>query len=142
MATLEDALALALEAHRGMVDKGGAPYILHPLRLMMKMDSASAMMAAVLHDVVEDSDCNLARLRELGFGEDVVTAVDSLTRRENESYEEFIERAGRNPIGRQVKLADLEDNMDIRRIANPSAKDMERLQKYRRSWGKLVGEVE
>jgi (p)ppGpp synthase/HD superfamily hydrolase len=134
MATVEDAISIATQAHKGQTDKAGAPYLLHPLRIMMQMTSEAAMMAAVLHDVVEDTDWTLERLREEGFSDEVLEAVDSLTHREDESYQEFVERVRANPIARQVKIADLEDNMNIRRISQLSAKDLERLEKYHRAW--------
>jgi hypothetical protein len=88
------------------------------------------MIAAVLHDVVEDTDWTIDRLRREGFSETVLAAIDCLTRRDGETYEEFIERAAVNPVARRVKLADLEDNMDIRRIRmlGPNAHD--RLARY------------
>ena len=134
MATVEDAISIATQAHKGQTDKAGAPYLLHPLRIMMQMTSEAAMMTAVLHDVVEDTDWTLERLREEGFSDEVLEAVDSLTHREDESYQEFVERVRANPIARQVKIADLEDNMNIRRISQLSAKDLERLEKYHRAW--------
>lgn len=130
---LENAIALAAKAHEGQVDKAGAPYILHPLRMMLRVSSPEERMAAVLHDVVEDCGVSLADLRAAGFSEAVVGAVDALTRREEESYEEFVARAARDPVGRRVKLADLEDNSDLSRIAEPTARDFERLEKYRRA---------
>lgn len=133
-ATLEDAIAIAAQAHRGQKDKAGAPYLLHPLRLMLGMSSEAAMMAAVLHDVVEDTDWTLERLREQGFPSDVLAAVECLTRREGEGYEEFIERVRKDSIARQVKVADLEDNMNMRRMDRISPKDLERLEKYHRAW--------
>ena len=134
MATLEDAVSIAAQAHRGQTDKAGDPYLLHPLRMMLRMKSEPEMIAAVLHDVVEDCDWTLERLRDSGFSEDVLQAVDCLTHRDSESYEEFIERAQQNPIARQVKIADLEDNMNIQRIGEITEKDLERLAKYHRSW--------
>ena len=133
-ATLEDAIAIAAQAHKGQTDKAGASYILHPLRLMMQMKSEEAMIAAVLHDVVEDSNWTLGELREKGFSEAVLEAIECLTKRDGERYENFIERAGKNAIARQVKIADLEDNMNIRRIGQIQPKDLERLEKYHRSW--------
>ncbi len=130
---LENAIALAAKAHEGQVDKAGAPYILHPLRMMLRLSAPEERMAAVLHDVVEDCGIRLEDLRAAGFSEAVVAAVDALTRREHESYEEFVARAARDPIGRRVKLADLEDNSDLSRIAEPTARDFERLEKYRRA---------
>lgn len=140
IATIEDAVSVAARAHKGQKDKAGAPYLLHPLRMMLQMDSETAMIAAVLHDVVEDTDWTLKRLREAGFAEEVVEAVDCLTHREGESYEEFVERVRANPISRQVKVADLEDNMNIRRIGQLGAKDLERLEKYHRAWRVLTSE--
>ena len=134
MATIEDAVSIAARAHRGQKDKAGAPYLLHPLRLMLRMTSEAAMIAAVLHDVVEDTDWTLERLREEGFSDEVLEAVDCLTHREGEGYQEFVERVRTNPIARLVKIADLEDNMNIRRISHLGAKDLERLEKYHRAW--------
>ena len=140
MATLEDAILLAVQAHRGQADKTGAPYILHPLRLMLRLRSPAEMMAAVLHDVVEDTPWTLAALQEAGYPPEVVEAVDRLTRREEESYEAFIARVKQNPLAARVKLADLEDNMDIRRLQELQDRDVERLQRYRRAWAELTGE--
>ncbi|MFL6332268.1 MAG: HD domain-containing protein [Pyrinomonadaceae bacterium] len=133
-ATVEDAIAIAARAHKGQQDKAGAPYVLHPLRMMLRMDSEAAMMAAVLHDVVEDTDWTLERLRGEGFSEEVLEAVDCLTHRAGESYQEFVQRVRTNPIARQVKVADLEDNMNLRRMGQVGPKDLERLEKYHRAW--------
>src|ERR687889_661940 len=125
-ATIEDAVSIAAQAHKGQKDKANAPYLLHPLRMMLRMDSEAAMMAAVLHDVVEDTDWTLERLRGEGFSAEVLDAVDCLTHRDGESYQEFVKRVRTNPIARQVKIADLEDNMNIRRVSRLGAKDLER----------------
>ncbi|AWY38563.1 HD domain-containing protein [Pseudomonas putida] len=135
--TLEHAIAIAAGAHAGQVDKGGSPYILHALRVMLKVDSPEERIVAVLHDVVEDCDISLDELREEGFSETVLAAIDSLTRRPDEAYEDFIARAAQDPIGRVVKLADLEENSDLSRIANPGWDDLERVEKYRRAMGVL-----
>jgi (p)ppGpp synthase/HD superfamily hydrolase len=140
MATVEDAVSIAARAHRGQKDKAGAPYLLHPLRMMLRMDTEAAMMAAVLHDVVEDTEWTLERLREAGFSDEVLEAVDCLTHREGESYQQFVERVRTNPIARQVKIADLEDNMNVRRINQLGPRDLERLEKYHRAWRVLTGE--
>jgi (p)ppGpp synthase/HD superfamily hydrolase len=134
---LEKAIQCAVKAHAGQKDKAGAPYILHPLRIMMKMDSQAGMIAAMLHDVVEDSSVTLSDLRAEGFSEEVIAAVDHLTRREGEAYEIFINRLRHNPLAVKVKLADLEDNMDIRRIENVTERDIERMQKYQAARQKL-----
>jgi (p)ppGpp synthase/HD superfamily hydrolase len=130
MPTLEDAIALAVEAHRGQRDKTGQPYILHALRVMLRLETEHEQMAGVLHDVVEDTPHTLEDLRRLGYPDAVVEAADCLTRRGDETYEQFVERAIANPIARRVKLADIEDNMDVRRIGEISEKDRERLNRY------------
>lgn len=135
--TLERAIAIAATAHAGQVDKGGAPYILHPLKVMLRMTSLEERIVAVLHDVVEDCEISLDDLRKEGFSEEVLTAIQSVTKVPGESYEDFVERAAQNPIGRVVKLADLEENSDLSRIASPSWEDLERIEKYRRAIGRL-----
>lgn len=137
-ATLEDAIAIAAQAHQGKTDKAGTCYILHPLRMMMKMETEAERMTAILHDVVEDSEWTLEGLREAGFSAEVLEAVDGVTNRSGESYEQFIERAACNPIARQVKIADLEDNMNILRIGEIKSKDLQRLEKYHKSWRSLT----
>ncbi len=140
MPTLEDAIALAVKAHKGQVDKAGQIYILHPLRVMFAVDGEVARMVAVLHDVIEDSDTTLDDLRAMGYSEAVLSALECLTRREDESYMEFVQRAKVNPIAREVKLADMEDNMDIRRLTQITDKDRERLNRYRNAWKFLKGD--
>ncbi|MBP3997048.1 HD domain-containing protein [Pseudomonas koreensis] len=135
--TLERAIAIAATAHAGQVDKGGAPYILHPLKVMLRMSSLEERIVAVLHDVVEDCGISLEDLRKEGFSEVVLSAIESVTKVPGESYEDFVERAAQNPIGRVVKLADLEENSDLSRIASPSWEDLERIEKYRRAIGRL-----
>ena len=133
MSKLERAIRLAAEKHEGQLDKAGAPYILHPLRMMLGLSTTDERITAVLHDVVEDSDVTLDALRAAGFSEIVIQAIESVTKRPGESYESFVLRAAANPIGRRVKLADLEDNSDLSRITNPTAADCERTEKYRRA---------
>lgn len=139
MSTLEKAVEIAARAHAGQVDKAGAPYLLHPLRLMLAMSTTEERIVAVLHDVVEDSAVTLGDLRAEGFSETVVEAVAAVTKDGPEKamtwehYEAFVRRAAANPIGRRVKLADLRDNSDLSRIANPSEKDHARVAKYRRA---------
>ena len=137
MATLAKAIAIAAQAHQEQLDKAGAPYILHPLRMMLRMSSETEMMAAILHDVVEDTDWTLDGLRQAGFSDEVVQAVECLTHREHETYDEFIAfiaRVRTNPIATKVKLADLEDNMDMRRLSTVTEKDAQRLHRYHQAW--------
>jgi (p)ppGpp synthase/HD superfamily hydrolase len=137
--TLERAIAIAAMAHAGQVDKGGAPYILHPLKVMMRMNTLEERIVAVLHDVVEDCGISLDDLRKEGFSEEILSAIESVTKVPGESYEDFVDRTAQNPIGRVVKLADLEENSDLSRIASPSWEDLERIEKYRRAIGRLRG---
>lgn len=137
--TLERAIAIAAIAHEGQVDKAGAPYVLHPLRMMLAVTTPEARIAAVLHDVVEDTPVTLEQLRADGFSAAVVEAVEALTKRQDEDYETFIRRVAPNPIAREVKLADLRDNADLTRIAEPTEKDRARVEKYRRAMAILEG---
>lgn len=137
MPTVEDALALAVEAHRGQKDKAGQTYILHPLRVMMRLETDAERTVALLHDVVEDTPWTLEKLRAAGYPEEVLSALDALTRRDGETYEAFIERVRPHALARRVKLADLEDNMDVRRLAAVTPKDAERLARYRAAWARL-----
>lgn len=140
MSTLERAIAIAAQAHSGQVDKAGVPYILHPLRVLLRQQTLDAQIVAALHDVVEDSPWTLDQLRAEGFPPEIIAAVDAITRRPDEEYEAFVLRAGRNPLARPVKLADLDDNLDQTRIAQPTTKDKARLEKYRNA-KRLLGET-
>ena len=134
MATLERAIAIAAEAHAGQSGKDGTPYILHPIRVMTRVEGLDAQMAGILHDVVEDTPVTLEQLRAEGFSPAVVDAVDSLTHRQGEDYFAYVARAGANPLARRVKLADLEDNMNVKRLAAVTDKDLERIRKYHKAW--------
>jgi len=130
MATLERAIQIAVSAHAGQVDMSGQPYVLHPLRVMFSVTSSQERMAAILHDVVEDTSTTLENLMEEGFHEEVIEAVRALTKLDGESRIDAAKRAVRNPIAREVKLADVADNMDMSRIPNPTEKDYARLREY------------
>ncbi len=138
--TLERAIAIAAEAHAGQKDRAGDPYILHPIRLMIQMDSENAMMAAVLHDVVENSVWTLDDLRKEEFSNEVLNAVDSLTHRdkEGEDYWDYIQRAKSDPIAIKVKLADLEDNLNPDRLNEITEKDEKRFDRYRKAQEMLL----
>ena len=139
MSLLEKAIAIAVEAHTGEVDKAGQPYILHPLHLMMQMDTAEEMMTAVLHDVIEDTPITLDDLRQQGFPETVLEALALLTHdTASTSYEAYVAALKPNPLARKVKLADLTHNMDVRRLPEMGMKDFGRLEKYRRAWETLT----
>lgn len=130
MSTIEKAIALAATAHAGQLDKGGQPYILHPLRVMFRVTTDEQRMAAVLHDIVEDTSVTFEDLEAQGFPASVVEAVRALTKLPGESRLAAAERAAANPIALAVKLADNAENMDLSRIANPTEKDFARLREY------------
>ena len=131
---LDAALRIAVNAHAGQRDKIGQPYILHPIRVMLAMSTDAERTAAVLHDVVEDSAVTIDDLRREGFSEDVVHAVDAMTRRGGEGYEEYVERASRDPLARRIKIADLDDNMNLRRLHGLEDQDRERMERYRKAY--------
>ena len=131
MSTIERAIQIAATAHTGQFDKAGQPYILHPLRVMLRMVGATERIVAVLHDVVEDSTVTLDDLRQANFSTEVIKAVDALTKRSGETRLQAAARAACNPIACAVKLADNAENMDLSRIANPTDKDHARLAEYR-----------
>ena len=141
MPILEAAVKIAVEAHKGQKDKYGAPYSLHPLRVMVRVNSEEEKIVAILHDVVEDTDWTFDDLRKEGFSAEIIDALDCVTKREGEAYEDFVNRSATNSLARRVKLADLEDNMDIRRLETVTPKDMERLNKYLRAWRYLTSEA-
>ncbi|MGG1513895.1 GTP pyrophosphokinase [Paenibacillus oryzisoli] len=133
MSLLTKAILLAAKAHDSQVDKGGQPYILHPIRLASRAKAEEDAIVAVLHDVVEDSEITLFDLQKEGFSPSVINALDCLTRRADESYEDFIQRIKLNPLATRVKLLDLEDNSDVNRIPNPTKQDYERIDKYKKA---------
>jgi GTP diphosphokinase / guanosine-3',5'-bis(diphosphate) 3'-diphosphatase len=130
MSTLERAIEIAAHAHAGQLDKAGQPYILHPLRVMFGVQSPAERITAVLHDVVEDTSLTFDDLAGEGFLSDIIEAVRALTKHEGESRIEAAKRAVQNPIARAVKLVDVADNMTLNRIAEPTARDLARLQEY------------
>ncbi len=138
MPSIENAIALAIKAHDGRVDKAGKPYILHVLRVMLALDTETEMITGVLHDVVEDSCYSLADLKKTRFSDEIITTLDCLTKRDSENYKNYIERIKTNTVAIHVKLADLEDNMDIGRLSNPCKEDSNRLEKYRKAYLNLT----
>lgn len=129
---IELAKALCRYAHRGQTDKAGAPYYLHPFAVSEKVQDEDGKIVALLHDVIEDTGIRIDTIQDL-FGPEVSEAVLSVTRRDGESYMDFIARAKQDPIGRRVKLADLAHNMDVSRLKTVTEKDRERLEKYRKA---------
>ena len=134
----DKALQIAIRAHKGQKDKAGHDYILHPIRVSERCDDPRAKIVALLHDTIEDTDVTADYLREEGFTEEIVEAVLAVTQSEGEEYDDYVRRAAQNELGRMVKRADLEDNMDIRRLPELTDRDVERLRKYLRAWQYIV----
>ena len=130
MATIERVIEIASSAHAGQVDKAGQPYIFHPLRVMLRVEGAHEQMAAVLHDVVEDTIVTIDHLEQEGFPSEVLQAITALTKLPGETRLEAASRAAADPIARIVKLADNAENMDLSRIPNPTEKDHARCREY------------
>lgn len=141
MSTLERAIEIATEAHRGQLDKAGNDYINHPLRVMAASKSAEEKIVGVLHDVVEDTDWTFEMLADEGFSNEIIEALRCVTKlSDSEPYDKFIARVKTNPLAVAVKLNDLSDNMDIRRLPYLSDKDVKRLKKYLKAYKQLTGE--
>lgn len=142
MATLERAIEIARQAHAGQVDKAGSDYIGHPLRVMEMGETEEQKIVGVLHDVVEDSDWTFEMLEEEGFCDEIIDALRCVTKlSENEDYDHFIDRISGNQLAVKVKLNDLEDNLDLSRLTNPSEKDIVRSQKYLRARDRLQEQI-
>lgn len=137
--TIEDAIALAAEAHTGQrySSPEAEPYIFHPLRLMLRFQHQIDCMAAVLHDVVEDTNVTLAALVERGYPAELVSAVEALTRRENEAYETYIDRVAVHPVARRIKLADLAENLANNERDPKGPGNSERIARYRAAIDRL-----
>ncbi len=139
MELLAKALKIAAQAHFGQQDRYGAPYILHPLRVLNRVSTIEEKTVAALHDIIEDTDYTAEDLRREGFPEGIIAAVLAISKNPGEAYNDYIERLSYNPLAIRVKLADLEDNMDIRRCATPGPKTWESLEIYHRAWRRLGG---
>ncbi len=135
---LDKAIAIACKAHEGQVDKAGQPYILHPLRLMLLIINQNERITAVLHDVVEDSDVSLKDLKAEGFSEDILEAINCLSKKTGENYDDFILRISKNDLASAVKIEDIKDNLDVTRIDNLSDEDLTRIKKYHRALKFLI----
>lgn len=137
---MERAIEIATEAHRGQLDKAGCDYIEHPLRVMAAGKSLDEKIVGVLHDVVEDTNWTFEGLAAEGFSAEVIEALRCVTKlSDSEPYDKFIARVKRNPLAVAVKLNDLSDNMDIRRLPYLSDKDIKRLKRYLKAYKQLTG---
>ena len=141
MTNLQRALEIAVESHKNQKQKDGTPYALHPIRLSMSLESEEQKIVALLHDVVEDTDWTFEDLVREGFSESVIEALRLLTHTDGSLYEDYVERLASNSLAKAVKKADLADNMDFKRIPEPTERDFARLQKYLRAWRRLLDEI-
>ena len=134
---LEKAMRIMLDAHTGQLDKGGHPYFLHPIRVMSGVATVDEKIVALLHDTVEDSSISLSFLKQEGFCDEIVDAVNALTKRDGEAYETFISRVMLCKLATRVKIVDLQDNLDVRRLKEITTNDLQRIQKYLTALSKL-----
>lgn len=132
------ALELAVEKHKNQTDKAGNPYILHPLHVMENVNSKEGKIVAILHDIIEDTDITEDYLLKIGLSKRIVDAVVALTRSEDRDYQEYIKNLSSNPLAKEVKIADLEHNMDLKRLPTLEEKDLERNRKYQIAYHYLI----
>ena len=132
------ALELAVEKHKNQTDKAGNPYILHPLHVMENVNSKEGKIVAILHDIIEDTYVTEDYLLKIGLSKRIVDAVVALTRSEDIDYQEYIKNLSSNPLAKEVKLADLEHNMDLKRLPTLEEKDLERNRKYQIAYHYLI----
>ncbi len=131
---LKVAIDLANKYHYGQVDKAGLPYILHPLHVMNNVHGIEEKIVAILHDILEDTPITVNDLISYGFDLNLVEAIVSITKVDGESYVDYLRRIKENELARIVKLADLSHNMDISRLSNPTKKDYQRVEKYKKAY--------
>lgn len=134
MGTLTEAIDIAVAAHRGQKRRGGTPYILHPMRVMFRQKCEEAMIVAVLHDVVEDTEVTICDLEQAGFSSQILKAIELLTHEDEVPYSDYVKLIALNELARSVKVADLEDNMNVRELPELEEKDLERMVKYHKAW--------
>lgn len=139
MNILATAIQFASDCHVDQTDKGGKAYILHPIRMMMRLRTSDEelMCIAILHDVVEDCGVSFDDLRNIGMTERVIDGVNSLTKRPDETWEQFIDRICLNIDAMKVKLEDLRDNSDLTRLKGLRQKDFDRMTKYMIAFNKI-----
>ncbi|MFB9909255.1 HD domain-containing protein [Allokutzneria oryzae] len=140
--TLDTAIALATRAHEGQLDKAGQPYIKHPLRVMDSVEGTTARMAAVLHDVIEDTPVTADDLRAAGCPERVVTAVIALSHLPGEPMADYLARAAADPVALVVKRADIADNSGPLRLNQLDEPTRERLRRKYATALRLLDEYE
>ena len=133
------ARALATKAHEGQTDKAGLPYITHPERVALRMESPELQVIGWLHDTVEDTTLTVKDIAER-FGPETAASVDAISRRDGEKWSGYLDRVAANPMARQVKISDQIDNSNLSRIPHVTLKDVERQKKYNKALKKLLEE--
>ncbi len=139
---LRKAEELATRFHAGQTDKGGRPYVEHPRAVAARLDDLEQKITAWLHDLCEDTPVTPQMLRDEGFTPRIVQAVEILTHPAGMDYFDYIRRVRPNALARAVKMADLEENMDLSRIPHPTDRDRARAEKYRAALAYLNMEAE
>lgn len=132
------ALELAVKKHKNQTDKAGNPYILHPLHVMENVKNKDAKIVAILHDIIEDTDVTEDYLLEIGISKHIVDAVVLLTHNDNTEYQEYVKNLSSNPLSKEVKIADLQHNMDLKRLPILKEKDLDRNRKYQIAYHFLI----
>lgn len=135
---LSHAMHVATKAHGKQIDRNGQPYIGHCFRVMDAGQTLEEKIVGVLHDILEDTSFNIIKLSSEGFCEEIIDAVHSLSKLENEEYDHYIKRVMRNDLAIRVKLNDLTDNMDLRRLKELTDDDVKRLHKYIKAYNQLT----
>jgi (p)ppGpp synthase/HD superfamily hydrolase len=125
------AMRFCYEAHKDQYDKGGIPYVFHSLHIAEQLRSEEAICVALLHDVVEDTEYTIDDVRNLGFPDEIVDAVSCITKPKGMPYMDYIRIVKTNPLATEVKLLDLEHNMDASRLDVRDEKTERRIEKYK-----------
>ncbi|MCM1180361.1 MAG: GTP pyrophosphokinase [Clostridium sp.] len=138
---LEKAIEIAVEAHRGQIDKAGKIYILHPMRVMLRGQNETEQIVGILHDVIEDTPITIEMLQKEGFSSEVLSALSCITKEKGEEYGHFIDRVLTNPLAAQIKLYDIEDNLNRDRIPFPTQRDEARFAKYQKYHAVIIDKL-
>ena len=135
---LEKAIELALKYHKGQIKNGtGEEFILHVLRVMLKMDTEDEKISAVLHDIIEKTNCTLEDLKQQGFSNKIINTVEALSKRKGEDYSEYIKRVKKDTGAVKIKIADLEDNMDLKNTKELTQVDIEKMNRRKKYYREL-----
>lgn len=127
------AIKLMFDKQKNEIDKGGMPYVFHPFHLAEQMESEDEVVVALLHDIIEDTDVTIKELTKMGFTKQETDAISIMTHNKNDSYEKYIKKISTNKLATKVKIADLKHNLDITRLNEIKTKDLEKIEKYKKS---------